>query len=350
MIDYNLQSYFNLKAITKQESDNEQTHADLVRYFLEKGVEKRMMSHRPIGCFLSGGLDSSIICGLVQRKCKRPIHTFSIGMEGSHDLVYARKVSNHLGTHHHEIIFNITDAFYILDELIKTIETYDVTTVRASIPQYLLSKYIRDDTDITVVFSGEGADEHFAGYKYLQYAANEDALDKEMHSLLHNLYQFDVLRTDRTTAACGLEVRVPFLDKHFLKYSMSIPTKFKMVNSERMEKFLLRKAFDNVEDPLIPADVMWRRKDAFSDSVGSNLRTGLIEKIDAIISPEIFEKEKGLYKHNPPMTREALYYRRIFEKYYPDKAGVITKYWMPNAGWFEETFVDPSARTLPGVV
>ena len=167
---------------------------------------------------------------------------------------------------------------------------------------------------------------------------------------MKDLHYFDVLRCDKSTAGAGLEVRVPFLDKHFLKYSMSIPTKFKMVNSERMEKFLLRKAFDNVEDPLIPADVMWRRKDAFSDSVGSNLRTGLIEKIDAIISPEIFEKEKGLYRHNPPMTREALYYRRIFEKYYPDKAGVITKYWMPNAGWFEETFVDPSARTLPGVV
>jgi asparagine synthase (glutamine-hydrolysing) len=351
LVDYSLQSYFNIRNVLKQITDkDEMTHCDLVRYFLDRAVEKRMMSERPIGCFLSGGLDSSLICALVQKRSSQPIHTFSIGMEGSHDLVYARRVAEMLGTHHHEVLFNITDAFYSLDELIRTIESYDVTTIRASLPQYLLSKYIRDDTDVTVVFSGEGADEHFAGYKYLQYAANENVLDKELFSLLHNLYQFDVLRTDRTTAACGLEVRVPFLDKHFVKYSMSIPTKYKMVNTDRMEKFLLRKAFDNPTDPYIPPDVLWRRKDAFSDSVGANLRTGLMDKIDNIITPDQFKKEKDLYKHNPPMTREALYYRKIFEKYYPGKAGVITKYWMPNSGWFEETFVDPSARTLPSVV
>jgi len=305
-----------------------------IRYRLNKSIQLRLQSDRPIGCFLSGGLDSSIICSLIPQK---NVHTFSIGLKDSPDLYYAQKVSTYLHTNHHEVIFEFEDAFSKLSELIQLTETYDVTTIRASMPQYLLSLYIQQNTDVKVLFSGEGADELFAGYKYLAYAPNEDELSEELYQLMHNIYRYDVLRTDRTTAGCGLEVRVPFLDSDFVSFAMNISPKEKKVTAERMEKYVLRKAFENN----LSSEIIWRRKEAFSDAVGLNWVEQLQHKLNLIVSDNEFNSNKDKYKVH---TKEAYYYKKIYNQYYQDD--LIQKPWMPNQKWFPEHITDPSARVI----
>lgn len=307
-----------------------------IRHRLHKSVSMRLQSDRPIGCFLSGGLDSSIICSLL-KTTQKDIHTFSIGLKESPDLYYARKVSKYLKTTHHEVQFTFNEAFSKLSELIRLIETYDVTTIRASMPQYLLSKYIQKNTKIRVLFSGEGADELFAGYKYLAYAPNEDELRDELYDLVKKLYKYDVLRTDRTTAGCGLEVRVPFLDSDFVSFAMNITPSEKKVTKERIEKYILRKSFEND----LSSEVVWRRKEAFSDAVGLTWVEQLQQKLNVMISDHEFNSNKE--KMNV-RTKEEYYYKLLYSKNYKDD--LIKEYWMPKQEWFSEIVTDPSARVI----
>jgi asparagine synthase (glutamine-hydrolysing) len=307
-------------------------------------VNKRLMSDRPIGCLLSGGLDSSLICSIVSRFFKKNnkgvLNTFSIGLPGSTDLKYAKKVSEHIGSCHHEVILSEKDFLDAIPKVIYSIESYDTTTVRASTANYLIGKYIKENTDITVVYNGDGSDEQ-SGYIYLANAPTLDDFQNECVSLLKNIHYFDVLRSDRSISSeWSLEARTPFLDKEFVKFYMSINPKLKNYNN-KIEKELLRKAFE--DDKFLPHDVLWRRKEAFSDGCSSNERSWhniIKEHVDKIISDD--ELMYCDIQHNKPLMKESLYYRQIFNRFFPNKDNVIPKFWLPK--WTDA--IDPSAREL----
>ncbi|KAK3108126.1 hypothetical protein FSP39_001696 [Pinctada imbricata] len=321
--------------------------SESLRQLLEGAVSKRLMSDRRIGCMLSGGLDSSLVAALVVKKSKEmgvtyPIQTFSIGMENSPDLLAARKVAKHIGTDHHEIVMTPEEGISAIDSVIYHLESYDITTVRASVGMYLVSKYIKEKTDTTVVLSGEGADEVMQGYIYFHKAPSADAADTESRRLCKDLYMYDVLRGDRTTAAWGLEIRVPFLDHRLSSYFLSITPSSKQPQQGK-EKYLLRSAFSDTG--LLPSDILWRPKEAFSDGITSVKRSWfeiLQDHIEEQINDSELQDASAIYPHNTPVTKEALYYRKIFEKYYPEKSAWIPYFWMPK--W--STSSDPSARTL----
>ena len=316
-----------------------------IKLKLEKAVEKRLLSDRPIGCLLSGGLDSSLITALVARHYPRGhLKTFSVGMEGSVDLKYAKMVADFLGTEHHEVILTEEQMLAGIRDDIKQIETYDTTTIRASTPMFLLSKYIKKNTKATVIFSGEGSDEASGSYMYFKNAPNEEEFQTECIRLMKDLCYYDNLRCDKSTAGAGLEVRVPFLDKDFLQYYMSIKPKMKMPNSYHIEKYLLRKAFD--DDNLLPKEVLWRVKEAMSDGVSSQKR-GWFEVIQEMVNNEItddeFETIKAKYSWNPPQLKESAYFREIFNEFYGGFEKTIPYYWLPK--WNGDV-VKPSARIL----
>lgn len=344
-LNYIEYSFFDWNIQINSELTEEQIYKDIYCK-LRESVHKRLMSDRPIGCFLSGGLDSSVVCSIMKRKLHTQITTFAIGMKDSNapDLKYAQIVADYLKTNHHSVYYTFDEGFAALDDLIYTLESYDITTIRASLPQYMLSKYVKENTNITVLLSGEGPDEHFGGYQYLQMAPNKDEFQKEATKLTRELNFFDVLRTDRTTAKHSLEVRVPFLDKEFVKYSLSIPPQYKE-SKDRIEKYLIRKAFET-EYPHLPSEILWRRKNAFSDAVGYQWVDKIKETIDGLITDLEFEESKKIYEHNPPLSKEALYYRRIFEKHYPNRGSLIPHYWMPNNEWTNNEITDPSALKL----
>lgn len=315
-----------------------------VRRRLDESIEKRLLSDRPIGCLLSGGLDSSLITALVSKKVSTPLHTFSIGLENAVDLKYAKIVAEHLGTIHTEYIITEEDMFNAIEDVIRITETYDITTIRASIPMYLLCKRIKETTDITVLFSGEGSDEASGSYLYFHNAPNEDELQKEIIRLMKDLSYFDVLRCDKSTASAGLEVRVPFLDKAFLQYYLGLLPKFKMPKEGCMEKYLLRKAFDIGN--LLPAEVLWRTKEGMSDGVSSQKKSWaeiIQSKLDDIISDNEVDEHKHIYLHNPPQFKEAYYYRKLFEKIFKNRSHLLPYYWLPK--WSGD-ITDPSARIL----
>lgn len=318
-----------------------------IRILLEAAVEKRLMAERRIGCLLSGGLDSSLVASILVKKAKEMklsyrIQTFAIGMENSPDLLAARKVANFLETEHHEVVFTPEEGIAALEDVIYYLESYDVTTIRASVGMFLLSKYIKEKTDTTVILSGEGSDEIAQGYIYFHNAPSATDADIESKRLCEDLYMFDVLRGDRSTSAWGLEIRVPFLDHKFSSYYLSLSDSIKQPQ-KGIEKYLLRSAFDGID--LLPTDILWRPKEAFSDGVSSKTRSWfeiLQEFICEQVNDSDLESTALTYKHNTPRTKEALYYRQIFEKFYPGQGDWIPYYWMPK--WTGAT--DPSARTL----
>jgi asparagine synthase (glutamine-hydrolysing) len=308
-----------------------------VRGLLTEAVRKRVTTtERPIGCLLSGGLDSSIICALVCQQSKEPVHTFSIGFEGSTDCHYARKVASHLNTIHHEVIVTRQQMLDAIPEVIRMIESYDTTTVRASTPMYLLCKYIAEKTDIKVVFSGEGSDELSGSYLYFHNAPDEKSFRDETIRLVQDLSYFDVLRCDKSTACNGLEVRVPFLDTSFLYYYLHLDPVMKLPKTYGIEKYILRKAFED----LLPQEVVWRVKEAFSDGVSSveNSWFSIIQRhVDGLCLPS----PKSEYL--PPVMRETQWYRSVYDSVYPRRERLLPYYWLPR--WVGEV-VDPSARVL----
>ncbi|XP_040287155.1 asparagine synthetase [glutamine-hydrolyzing] [Bufo bufo] len=313
----------------------------------ENAVRKRLMSNRRIGCLLSGGLDSSLVAATLLKLMREgnvpyPLQTFAIGMEDSPDLQAAKKVANYIGSEHHELIFDAEEGIQAVDEVIFTLETYDITTVRASVGMYLIAKYIRKKKDSVVIFSGEGSDELTQGYIYFHKAPSPEEAAEDSERLLRELYMFDVLRADRTTAAHGLELRVPFLDHRFTAYYLSLPPELRTPKNG-VEKYLLREAFEG--SGLIPKDILWRPKEAFSDGLTSVKKSWfsiLQDHIDQQVDDMMLEKSAEKFPFNPPKTKEGYFYRQIFEKYYPGRADWLTHYWMPR--WIHAT--DPSARTL----
>lgn len=316
-----------------------------IRETLSESVRKRLMSDVPIGVLLSGGLDSSLTSSIAARYMKKmgkTLHSFSIGLDAeAPDAKAARKVAEFLGTQHHEIHFTIEQGIEILDKLIWHLETYDVTSVRASTPMYFLSKAITEQ-GIKVVLSGEGADEIFGGYLYFRNAPSVEDFQKETIERVQKLFTADLLRADKSTMAHGLEARVPFLDKAFLELAIKIKPEEKMPSAyDGIEKYILRKAFDTPEQPYLPDEVLWRQKEQFSDGVGYNWIDTLIEYCSGQVTDEEFEKAAVLYPYNTPVTKEAFFYRRIFHKHFPQVAAAQTvRKWIPK--WQENQ--DPSGR------
>ena len=336
--------------------DSFETTKNNIKYLLNESVKKRLISDRKIGVFISGGVDSSVISGLVSKNLKdTEIESFSIGLQNSPDLENARIVAKHLNTKHHEVNFTIEEGIKHLNDVIFHLESYDITTIRASVPQYLLSKYIKEKTDVRVILSGEGADEIFGGYLYFHYAPNENSFIKETERLVKMLHQFDVLRTDRTTAAHGLEVRVPFLDKRLLNYILSLPADYRMTKSKlyinkgsnkehlNIEKYILRDSYDKEVD-IISKNILWRKKDAFSDAVGYSWVDGIKKYAEEEISDDELANAQTKYPNNTPMTKEAYLYRSRFEEMFSEQSELIEHYWMPN--WVSESINDPSATYL----
>lgn len=308
---------------------------------LEESVRKRFLLERPFGVLLSGGLDSCIIASLVAKLSNEPIHTFSIGLENSPDIHYAKIMSKHLGSIHHEVIVSEAEMLNIIPRVIYMTETYDVTTIRASVPMFLLAEYISKNTDIKVIFSGEGSDELSGSYIYFHNAPSTKEFHQESVRLMRDLCYFDCLRCDKATASWGLEVRCPFLDKEFVDYYMTIPTEWKLPQ-KGIEKWFLRKSMER--DNLLPPEILWRRKEAFSDGVSCTKKSW--HEILQNYCDEYFKKHgetSYLPKHNTPLTQEAKYYRELFDKYYRNTDQVIPYFWMPK--WSEQK-VDPSARCL----
>lgn len=322
-----------------------ETDLGAIRASLTQAVEKRLMSDVPVGVLLSGGLDSSLTSSIAARLLEgsgKKLHSFSIGLDGTApDAVAARKVADFLGTQHHEIHFTIEQGIEILDKLIWHLETYDVTSIRASTPMYFLSKAIRD-TGVKVVLSGEGADEVFGGYLYFRNAPSPADFQKETVDRVQKLHTADLLRADKSTMAHGLEARVPFLDKAFLELAIKIKPEEKQPKTYNgIEKYILRKAFDTPDKPYLPDEVLWRQKEQFSDGVGYSWIDTLIEYCSTKVTDEEFDKAEERFLYNTPTTKEAYYYRTIFYKHFPQASAAQTvRKWIPK--WQENT--DPSGR------
>lgn len=322
---------------------------------LQEGVKKRLDSDAPVGFLLSGGLDSSLVCAIAARMSDKPIITFSTGMDtDAIDTKYARIVADHIGSEHHEVLFTKEDVLNSLDKVIWHLETWDITTIRASIGMYLVCKYIKEKTNIKVLLTGEISDELF-GYKYTDFAPSPEEFQTEAQKRIRELYMYDVLRADRCIAANSLEARVPFGDLDFVQYVMGINPEKKMKKEGLMGKFLLRKAFELADHDdqgnllgkeILPYDILWREKAAFSDAVGHSMVDHLKALAEETITQEEMDKAKDMYPHGTPFTKESLMYRNIFEKHYPNQGHVISDFWMPNKTWEGCNVQDPSARVL----
>jgi asparagine synthase (glutamine-hydrolysing) len=300
-----------------------QPESDKIVLLLEEAVKKRLMSEKKIGFLLSGGLDSSLIAA-IGAKYLGKIDTFSIGIKGgnSPDIKNAKIVSEHLQSNHTSVFFTEEDGLTSLHSVINALESIDVTTIRASTPMYLLAKYIKENTDIKVILSGEGADELFGGYLYFHNSPSCEEFQEETERLVSSVHHFDVLRADRSTAVHGLEVRVPFFDKAFVNYVLSIPPEFKIPTKDKMEKYLLRNAF--ASSNLLPESILWRRKDAFSDAVG-------YKWVDVL-------KEKA----NATNISEKVMYKNIYCEIFGNRIPNVPYDWMPK--WCDVD--DPSATYL----
>jgi asparagine synthase (glutamine-hydrolysing) len=338
-----------------------------LREALEAAVHRQLMSDVPYGVLLSGGLDSSIISAVATRFAPKRIetddeqqawwprlHSFAIGLQGSPDLAAARKVADHLGTVHHEVNFTVQEGLDALRDVIYHIETYDVTTVRASTPMYLLARVIKS-MGIKMVLSGEGADEIFGGYLYFHKAPNAAAFHEETVRKLSKLHLYDCLRANKSLASWGVEGRVPFLDKEFMDVAMRINPTDKMAGNGRMEKWVLRKAFEDY----LPESVVWRQKEQFSDGVGYNWIDSLKKLVAELITDEEMASAKFRFPINTPQSKEEYYYRSIFSEHFPSDSAATCVPSVPSVAcstpeaiaWDAsfKNMIDPSGRAVSGV-
>ncbi|KAK4463423.1 hypothetical protein QBC42DRAFT_304912 [Cladorrhinum samala] len=358
----------------------------LLRETLEKSVRKRLMAEVPYGVLLSGGLDSSLVASIAQRESLRlrklaeeattaaepapedldkgeglvgiddenklstmtflpQLNSFSIGLPGSPDNVAALKVAKFLGTKHHVMTFTIEEGLDALSDVIYHLETYDVTTIRASTPMYLLSRKIKA-MGIKMVLSGEGSDEIFGGYLYFHAAPDKEAFHEECVRRVKNLHLADCLRANKSTSAWGLEARVPFLDKEFLEVAMNIDPADKMITKEKLEKYILRKAFDTSDDPsaqpYLPDEILWRQKEQFSDGVGYGWIDALKDNAELHVTDEMMKNPKPEWGTDIPDTKEAYWYRCMFDEHFPPSCASTVMRWTPK--WSKQT--DPSGSRL----
>ena len=309
-----------------------ETSIENLREALEAAVHRQLMSDVPYGVLLSGGLDSSITSAVAKKYAEKRIesgdtdgawwprlHSFSVGLEGSPDLAAAQKVADHIGTVHHEIKFTIQEGLDAIKDVIYNLETYDITTIRASTPMYLMARVIKS-MGVKMVLSGEGADEVFGGYLYFHKAPNAQEFHEETVRKLSKLHMYDCLRANKSLAAWGIEGRVPFLDKEFMDVAMSINPQDKMINGERMEKWVLRKAFESY----LPESVAWRQKEQFSDGVGYSWIDTLKELVNEKISDEQLANAKYKFPIQTPTNKEEYYYRSIFAEHFPSDAAALS--------------------------
>lgn len=346
--------YFDLlQSNTISEKNLEITSFDLaknaVRHTFTEAVKKRVENtDREVACLLSGGLDSSLVAALVQSLSPNPIRTYSIGLKGSEDLKYAELVADHINSIHTSIVIEEKDFLEAIPKVIYAIESFDTTTVRASVGNYLVAKYISEHSDAKVIFNGDGSDEVCGGYLYFHESPDAKSFSDECHRLLKDIHKYDVLRSDRSISNHGLEARTPFLDKTFVKLYMSISQDVRFMgmknntkqqsNAKICEKFLLRSAFDS---GLLPDKVLWRQKEAFSDGV-SSLERSWYQIIQEHVETQNFQKIN--YKYLTPQTKEQEYYRYIFHNRFGCRyEKLIPYFWMPK---FVENATDASARTL----
>ncbi|KAJ1273674.1 hypothetical protein BS78_05G003000 [Paspalum vaginatum] len=340
-----------------------------LRKAFEKAVTKRLMTDVPFGVLLSGGLDSSLVAAVAVRHLAgtkaasswgAKLHSFCVGLEGSPDLKAAKEVAAHLGTVHHEFHFTVQDGIDAVEDVIYHTETYDVTTIRASTPMFLMSRKIKS-LGVKMVISGEGSDEIFGGYLYFHKAPSKEEFHRETCRKLKALHQYDCLRANKATSAWGLEARVPFLDKEFINEAMSIDPDWKMVRPDlgRIEKWVLRKAFDDEEQPFLPKHILYRQKEQFSDGVGYSWIDGLKAHAASNVTDKMLSNANFIFPHNTPTTKEAYYYRMIFERFFPQKSAILTVPGGPSvacstakaiewdAQWSAN--LDPSGRAALGV-
>ena len=347
--------------------ENNSTSIEDLRSALEASVHRQLMSDVPYGVLLSGGLDSSVVSAVAKKFAPKRIetddvseawwpqlHSFAVGLTGSPDLAAARKVADHIGTVHHEINFTVEEGIDAIRDVIYHIETYDVTTVRASTPMYLLARVIKS-MGVKMVLSGEGADEIFGGYLYFHKAPNPKALHEETVRKLSKLHLYDCLRANKSLCAWGVEGRVPFLDKEFMDVAMRLNPRDKMISKDRIEKWVLRKAFEDY----LPASVAWRQKEQFSDGVGYNW----IDSLKALTSKEVSDEQLANAKYrfpiNPPMSKEEYFYRSIFHEHFPSDSAASCVPSVPSVACstaealaWDASFrnnIDPSGRAVKNI-
>ena len=350
-----------------QKVKNNKTNISDLHDALSDAVHRQLMSDVPYGVLLSGGLDSSITSALAKKFSSKRVesndtqsawwpqlHSFSVGLEGSPDLEAARKVSEHIGSIHHEVIFTIQEGLDAIRDVIYHLETYDITTVRASTPMFLMARSIKSH-GIKMVLSGEGADELFGGYLYFHKAPSAEEFHKETVRKLDKLHQYDCLRANKSLAAWGIEGRVPFLDKEFIDVAMRINPEDKMINSERMEKWVVRKAFEDY----LPQSVAWRQKEQFSDGVGYSWIDTLKEFVENAITDNQMINAKFRFPLQTPQNKEEFYYRSIFEEHFPSDTASMSVPSVPSVACstpialeWDEAFKnqnDPSGRAVAKV-
>jgi asparagine synthase (glutamine-hydrolysing) len=334
---------------------------------LSDAVHRQLMSDVPYGVLLSGGLDSSITSALAKKFSSKRVesddtqeawwpqlHSFSVGLEGSPDLAAAKKVSEHIGSIHHEVVFTIQEGLDAIKDVIYHLETYDITTVRASTPMFLMARSIKSH-GIKMVLSGEGADELFGGYLYFHKAPSAEEFHKETVRKLDKLHQYDCLRANKSLAAWGIEGRVPFLDKEFIDVAMRINPQDKMINKERMEKWVVRKAFKDY----LPESVAWRQKEQFSDGVGYSWIDTLKQVVEAAVTDDQMDNAHFRFPLQTPQNKEEFYYRTIFEEHFPSDAAALSVPSVPSVACstpialeWDEAFKnqnDPSGRAVAKV-
>lgn len=334
--------YYDATEIHEKRKDDLDTIFKEINQRLTEAVIKRLDSDAPLGFLLSGGLDSSLVCSIAAKHLKKPIRTFAIGMDkDAIDLKYAKQVADYIGSIHTEVIITKEDVKKALKEVIYRLETWDITTIRASIGMYLLCKWIKENTDIKVLLTGEVSDELF-DYKYTDFTPNAAEFQEESKKRIHELYMYDVLRADRCISGVSIEARVPFADLKFVDYVMSIDPE-KKLNTYGIGKYLLRKSFVN---EYLPEAILYREKAAFSDAVGHSLVDDLKDFANKMYTDEEYNKRIKKYKKHTPFTKESLMYREIFESFYPQRSNLIIDFWMPNKKWERCNVNDPSARVL----
>ncbi|CEP60320.1 asparagine synthase (glutamine-hydrolyzing) 1 LALA0_S01e07998g [Lachancea lanzarotensis] len=371
--------YYNPNWLQEGHTPSEPLDLLKIRHSLEKAVRKRLMAEVPYGVLLSGGLDSSLIASIAARETEKAntalnaseydseskhlagvddagnlhsagwsrLHSFAIGLPNAPDLQAARKVAKYIGCIHHEHTFTLQEGLDALDDVIYHLETYDVTTIRASTPMFLLSRKIKAQ-GVKMVLSGEGSDEIFGGYLYFAQAPSATEFHSECVQRVKNLHFADCLRANKSTMAWGLEARVPFLDKEFLDVCMNIDPEEKMIKPSegRIEKYILRKAFDTSDEPdvkpYLPEEILWRQKEQFSDGVGYSWIDGLKDTAEETISDEQFKQPKAEWGDDIPTTKEAYWYRLKFDALFPKAAATTVMRWIPKADW--GCAEDPSGR------
>ena len=359
--------WYNPNWLSFDSVKNKETSIKLIHDSLSSAVKRQLMSDVPYGVLLSGGLDSSITSALAKKFSSKRIesgdkqdawwpqlHSFSVGLKGAPDLKAAKIVADHIRTIHHEINFTIQEGIDAIRDVIYHLETYDITTIRASTPMYLMARAIKS-LGIKMVLSGEGADELFGGYLYFHKAPNSREFHEETVRKLDKLHQYDCLRANKSLAAWGIEGRVPFLDKEFIEVAMNINPNDKMIKNGRIEKWVLRKAFEDY----LPESVLWRQKEQFSDGVGYSWIDSLKELVEKEVSDQDLKNASNFFKINTPRNKEEFYYRRIFQDHFPSEAASLSVPSVPSVACstpqaleWDESFKnlnDPSGRSISNI-